>query len=109
VSADGPASGQNGDMSRPSGGTGQFARGASAAALKGAGLIGLAVIVGVFLLQRVDTTTASSSTTPVKPPKTATTLHRTNTTTKASPIPSAVEFLVNSKQKEGNVWLSWTR
>jgi LytR cell envelope-related transcriptional attenuator len=91
VSADGPANGQNGDMSRPPGGTGQFARGASAAVLKGAGLIGLAVIVGVFLLQRVDTTTASSSTTPVKPPKTTTTtVHETHTTTTTTTtVPSA--------------------
>ena len=48
-------------MSRPSGGNGELARGASAAALKGAALIGLAVIVGVFLLQRVDTSTAGSA------------------------------------------------
>jgi LytR cell envelope-related transcriptional attenuator len=90
VSAPGPASGQNGDMSRPPGGSREFARGASAAALKGAGLIGLAVIVGVFLLQRVDTTKASSSTTPVKPPKTTTTLHKTNsTTTTTTTVPSA--------------------
>ena len=91
MSADGPANGQNGDMSRPPGGTGQFARGASAAVLKGAGLIGLAVIVGVFLLQRVDTTTASSSTTPVKPPKTTTTtVHEPGTTTTtATTVPSA--------------------
>jgi len=89
VSADGPANGQNSDMSRPPGGTGQFARGASVAVLKGAGLIGLAVIVGVFLLQRVDTK-ASPSTTPVKPPKTTTTLHKTNsTTTTTTTVPSA--------------------
>ena len=51
----GQAFGQNGDMNRPSGGNGDLVRGAGAAAMKGAALIGLAVIVGVFLLQRVDT------------------------------------------------------
>ena len=55
-----PPSGQNGGMSRPPGDGGEFARGASAAVAKGAALIGLAVIVGVFLLQRVDTSTAGS-------------------------------------------------
>jgi hypothetical protein len=72
-------------MSRPSGGSGDFARGASAAAVKGAALIGLAVIVGLFLLQRVDTSTAGSSTTLVKPAKTTTTtLHGSQTTTTTS-------------------------
>jgi LytR cell envelope-related transcriptional attenuator len=71
-------------MSRPSGGSGEFARGASAAAAKGAALIGLAVIVGVFLLQRVDTSTAGSSTTSVKPPKTTTTAHGSPTTSTTS-------------------------
>ena len=60
MSANDAPSGQNGGMSRPSGGNGEFARGASAAAAKGAALIGLAVIVGVFLLQRVDTSNAGS-------------------------------------------------
>ena len=71
-------------MSRPSGGSGDFARGASAAAVKGAALIGLAVIVGLFLLQRVDTSTAGSSTTLVKPAKTTTTAHSSQTTTTTS-------------------------
>jgi hypothetical protein len=84
VSARGQGFGQNGDMSRPSGGNGEFARGASAAALKGAALIGLAVIVGLFLLQRVDTSTAGSSVTPVKPAKTTTTRHNPPTTTTTS-------------------------
>jgi hypothetical protein len=75
--------GQNERMSRQPGGSGQLARGASTAAAKGAVLIGLAVIVGVFLLQRVDTSTAGSATTPVKPhsPKTTTTRPRTSKTT----------------------------
>jgi hypothetical protein len=79
VSADGPTTGQNDDMSRPSGG-GDLARGASSAALKGAVLIGLAVIVGVFLLQRVDTSKAGSPTTTVK--------HSTTSTTTAAPTTS---------------------
>jgi hypothetical protein len=72
-------------MSRPSGGSGEFARGASAAAVKGAALIGLAVIVGLFLLQRVDTSTAGSSTTLVKPAKTTTTQRTTTTTSTTLP------------------------
>ena len=81
MSADDRASGQNGDMSRPSGGNGELARGATAAAAKGAALIGLAVIVGVFLLQRGDTSNAGSSRHPVTPAKTTTTTARSSTTT----------------------------
>ena len=80
-------------MNRPSGGNGEFARGASAAAAKGAALIGLAVIVGVFLLQRVDTSTAGPSTTLVKPAKTTTTTAqgppKTTTTVTTSPATPA--------------------
>jgi hypothetical protein len=76
-------------MSRPSGGSGEFARGATAAAAKGAALIGLAVIVGVFLLQRVDTSTAGSSTTSAKPAKTTTTLQGPpKTTTTVTTLPA---------------------
>jgi LytR cell envelope-related transcriptional attenuator len=86
VSADGPTTGQNEDMSQPSGGGG-LARGASSAALKGAVLIGLAVIVGVFLLQRVDTSKAGSpTTTTVK--RTTTTTTRPAPTTTTSTVPS---------------------
>ena len=82
VTARGTASGQNGDMNRPSGGNGEIARGASAAAVKGAALIGLAVIVGVFLLQRVDTSNAGSrGSTPVDTVKTTTTVKHTDTST----------------------------
>jgi hypothetical protein len=82
VSARGQGFGQNGDMNRPSGGNGELARGAGAAALKGAALIGLAVIVGVFLLQRVDTSKAGSAAAPPKSSaKTTTTVRRTNSTT----------------------------
>jgi LytR cell envelope-related transcriptional attenuator len=86
VSAREGASGQNGDMSRPSGGNGELARGASAAALKGAALIGLAVIVGVFLLQRVDTGNARSSTTAPVTAKTTTTVHSSQTSTTSTTV-----------------------
>jgi hypothetical protein len=73
-------------MNRPSGGNGEFARGASAAAVKGAVLIGLAVIVGVFLLQRTDTSNAGSSpaVTPVTTAKTTTTVKTTTPTSAAT-------------------------
>ena len=83
---DGPT-GQNGGMNRPSGGNGEFARGASAAAAKGAALIGLAVIVGVFLLQHVDKSNAGSSparVTTTTPKKTTTTVHHPQTTSTTS-------------------------
>lgn len=70
-------------MNRPPGGNGEFARGASAAAAKGAVLIGLAVIVGVFLLQKTDTSSAGSSSSPrvtVAPAKTTTTVRPSQTT-----------------------------
>jgi hypothetical protein len=90
VTPPGPRSGQNEGMSRQSGGSGELARGASAAAAKGAALIGLAVIVGVFLLQRVDTSNAGSAKTPVKTPRTTTTQHTPRTTTStSSTVPSA--------------------
>jgi len=67
-------------------------RGAGAAALKGAALIGLAIIVGVFLLQRVDTSTGSPTTTAKTPAKSTTTQPRaaqsstsTSTTQPATP------------------------
>jgi hypothetical protein len=90
VSARGQAFGHNGDMNRPSGGNGDLVRGAGAAALKGAALIGLAIIVGVFLLQRVDTSTGSPTTTAKAPAKTTTTQPRaaqstTSTTQPATP------------------------
>ena len=80
MSADGPTTGQNEGMSRPSGG-GDVTRGAGSAALKGALLIGLAVIVGVFLLQRVDTSKASAPTTTVKHAAATTTTQPVPTTT----------------------------
>jgi hypothetical protein len=75
-------------MNRPSGG-GDLARGAGSAALKGAVLIGLAVIVGVFLLQRVDTSKAGSpATTAKKPAATTTTTSQPKTTTSTSTVPA---------------------
>ena len=92
-------------MNRPSGGNGEFARGASAAAAKGAVLIGLAVIVGVFLLQKVDTSNAGSSSprVTVAPAKTTTTVRpsqttasTTSTTQPSTPVktPSQLKVLV---------------
>ena len=90
-------------MSRQPGNGGDFARGASTAVAKGTALIGLAVIVGVFLLQRVDTSNAGSATTPVKkatrttttsrPPRTTST---TSTTQPAAPpkTPDQLRVLV---------------
>jgi len=79
-------------MSRQPGNGGDFARGASTAVAKGTALIGLAVIVGVFLLQRVDTSTAGSQTTPVKKPTKTTTSTRpprTTSTTTSTTQPAA--------------------
>ena len=79
-------------MSRPAG-NGDFARGAGAAAAKGAVLIGLAVLVGVFLLQRADTGNAGSTaaTTPKKhTTRTTTTIrHPRSSTTSSSTVPAA--------------------
>jgi hypothetical protein len=106
VSANDSPSGQNGGMNRPPGGNGEFARGASAAAAKGAVLIGLAVIVGVFLLQKTDTSTAGSPSTSrvtTAPAKTTTTLRpsqttaaTTSTTQPSTPVktPSQLKILV---------------
>jgi len=96
-------------MSRPSGGNGELARGASAAAAKGAVLIGLAVIAGVFLLQRVDTSNAGSPSVSVtKTPKTTTTVKpkssTTTTTLPAAPLktPDLLKVLVlNGGAKSG--------
>jgi hypothetical protein len=77
-------------MNRPSGGNGDLARGAGAAAMKGAALIGLAVIVGIFLLQRADTNKAGTAATPGTSAKTTTTLRRTtDPTTTTTTVPAA--------------------
>src|SRR4051794_39856472 len=67
-------------MNRPSGGNdGESPRGAGSAALKGALLIGLAVIIGVLLLQRIDD--SKTSATPTTKPKTTTTVKKATSTT----------------------------
>ena len=88
-------------MSRPPSGTGDVARSAGASALKGALLIGVAVIGGIFLLQRVDDTKSSSAapTTPttVKPsPSTTSPSTGTSSTTVAGPVvqPAQLRVLV---------------
>jgi hypothetical protein len=68
-------------MSRQPGGNGELAASATAAALKGAALIALAVIVGVFLLQKTDSSSAGSPTVAAKAPKTTTTVHKPQPTT----------------------------
>lgn len=90
MSARGESFGQNGDMNRPSGGNGDLARGAGAAAMKGVALIGLAVIVGIFLLQRADTSKAGSAAARGTSPKTTTTVRRSSdSTTTTTTQPSA--------------------
>ena len=69
-----------------------MARGASFAAAKGALLIGLAVIIGIVLLQQVDNSSskAAGTTTPTtKPVKTTTTVAAGGTTTTTSSVPAA--------------------
>lgn len=78
-------------MSRRQGGapSGDVVRGAGSAAVKGALLIGLAVIIGVFLLQRIDTGDngpAKASTT--KPTTSTTTTAPKSTTTTAPATPA---------------------
>lgn len=90
--------GQNDRMSRQprGGGTGEVARGAGYAALLGALLIGVAVIIGIVLLQIGDRndngpkSAASHATTTTKPRTTRTTrTTRTRTTTPKTPPISA--------------------
>jgi hypothetical protein len=92
-------------MSRPPSGNGDLARGAGASAVKGAVLIGVAVIGGIFLLQRVNDSKASpsaaASTTPttVKHPTTTAppaTTAPTTPTTVAGPVvqPAQLRVLV---------------
>jgi hypothetical protein len=82
-------------MSRPARGSGELPRGASAAVLKGAALIALAVVLGLFLLERTDTSgsaatarPASKTTTTTAPRATTTTSSATTTTVKAAPAKS---------------------
>jgi hypothetical protein len=63
---------------QPEGNGGDSARGAGVAAAKGALLIGIAVVIGIVLLQQMDSSDARSSTTtqPTKPKATTTTTVR---------------------------------
>lgn len=85
-------------MTSTSEGNGEPPRGASSAALKGALLIGLAVIVGLFLLQRADDDNTSAGNSTTKPTETTTTTApRATTTTStvpASPAKTPAELSV---------------
>ncbi len=91
-------------MSRPPGEGSTAARGISAAVLKGGLLIALAVLIGVFLVQRVDSGKASSTgaSTASTKPKTTTTVRKppaaatTTTTLPAGPAktPDQVRVIV---------------
>jgi LytR cell envelope-related transcriptional attenuator len=86
-------------MSRPAGNSnGDVARGAGSAALKGALLIGAAVVIGVLLLQTVhdNNTKATKPTTSPTNPKTTTTKPKSTTTTTAAAhaVKSASELKV---------------
>jgi hypothetical protein len=80
-------------MSRHGGSDSDVARGAGTAALKGAGLVLLAIIIGIVLLQVVDDGEPSGSTAPTPKPKATTTTvkksgtTKTTTTTKAPTTP----------------------
>ena len=99
---DAAPSGQNDPMSRQqNGGSGEVARGAGYAAFLGAALIGLAVIIGIVLLQigdRNDNGPASASppspTTTTVPAVTTTTGKSTPSNTTAQRPPSAVSVIV---------------
>src|SRR4051812_30978197 len=82
-------------MNRPAGGNngGDVARGAGSAAVKGALLIGVAVVIGILLLQQVDSGTStanssSTSTTKAKP-KTTTTVKSTEATSTTTTVAAA--------------------
>jgi len=97
-------SGQNDRMSRQQsgGGRGEVARGAGYAALLGAGLIGVAVVIGIVLLQIGDQDNTGpssagaapkSTTTTTKPQASTTTSTTSGSTTPARP-PSEVHIIV---------------
>jgi hypothetical protein len=102
VRRDPAPSGQNDPMSRQQNdGGGDVARGAGYAAFLGAALIGIAVIVGIVLLQvgdRNDNGPASASqpnpTTTTMPPVTTTTQKTQTSNTTALRAPSAVSLIV---------------
>jgi hypothetical protein len=76
-------------MTSTSEGNGEPPRGASSAALKGALLIGLAIIVGLFLLQRADDDPNTSAGGTTKPPASATTTTVPRATTTTSTVPAS--------------------
>jgi len=103
VNAPTGGTGQNDHVSRQQGGgaSGDVVRGAGFAAAKGALLIGLAVVIGIFLLQRIDTgnngTTAGGSepkTTTTKSTETTTGHSTTTTTRQPAKTPAQVHVLV---------------
>jgi hypothetical protein len=76
-------------MSRPPGTNGDVARGAGSAVLRGALLIGFAIIIGLVLLQQVhdsNKTTAKAATTK---PKTTTTKPKAESSTSSTSVPTA--------------------
>ncbi len=84
-------SGQNDPMSRQqSGGGGEVARGAGYAAFLGAALIGLAVIIGIVLLQIGDDNNGDPPSAAAQPKPTTTTVPKTTTTAKQNPTSSTV-------------------
>jgi hypothetical protein len=98
--------GQNDRMSRQQrgGGTGEVARGAGYAALLGALLIGVAVVIGIVLLQIGD----RNDNGPVSAPKSSTT---TTTTTTTKPV-SSTKTTPNTAHRAGYTSISpandWT-
>jgi hypothetical protein len=97
-------------MNRPAGPSGgDAARGASSAAVKGALLIGVAIVIGLVLLRQVgdNTSTASAKSTTTKP-KTTTTQPKENSTTTTVPItpaktPAEIKLIVlNGGAKSGS-------
>jgi hypothetical protein len=88
-------------MNRPAGNGGETARGASSAALKGAVLIALAVLIGLVLLRQVDDNTTVAASTNTTHPKTTTTKPpaKSTTTTVTAPLqpaktPAEVKLIV---------------
>jgi hypothetical protein len=87
IRAAGERAGQNVSMSRRQGSapSGDVVRGAGSAAVKGAVLIGLAVVLGIFLLQQIDT----GETGPVDDPNGTSGAPRTTTTEQGSTTTTA--------------------
>lgn len=88
-----PPSGPNGGANGGDAAHGDVARGAGFAVAKGALLIGLAVVIGIVLLQQVDngkkSSTPVATTATTAKPKTTTTVQRAATTTTPTTAPLA--------------------